>query len=102
MSKKKPSLSLKIAFKTDDEMPAFVNVSESLVVNTDPGLPTAVVFWQQPLATDNSGEPVTISSNFTSGDTFPIGITAVTFTATDTSGNEASALLTITVTGKIP
>ena len=78
-----------------------MNVPESIVVNTDPGMPTAVASWQQPSATDNSGEPVTISSNFNSGDTFPIGITTVTYTATDTSGNEESATFTITVSGKI-
>ena len=64
-------------------------------------MPTAVVSWRQPSATDNSGEQVTISSNFNSGDTFPIGVTTVTFTATDTSANEESATFTITVTGKV-
>ena len=82
-------------------MPFFLDVPEGLVVSTDPGLPTAVVSWQQPSATDNSGDPVTIASNFNSGDTFPIGITTVTYTATDTSGNEESATFTINVTGKI-
>ena len=47
---------------------------------------------------------VTISSNFNSGDTFPIGITKVAYTVSDTSGNTESAMFTITVTmvtGKI-
>ena len=79
-----------------------MDVPERLVVYTDPGLPTAVASWDQPSTVDNSGEPVTISSNFYSGDRFPIGITNVTYTATDTSGNEKSAMFTITVTGKIP
>ena len=91
-----------ICFKTDDEMPVFMDVPEGLVVNTDSGLPTAVVFWQKPSATDNSGDPLTIASNFNPGDSFPIGITTVTYTATDTSGNEEPAMFTITVTGKIP
>ena len=78
-----------------------MDVPKSLVVNTDSGMPTAVVSWQQPSATENSGEPVTIFSNFNSGDTFPIGVTTVTFTATDTSGNANSARFTITVTGKM-
>ena len=64
-------------------------------------MPTAVVSWHQPSATDNSGESVTITSNFNSGDTFPIGITNITYTATDTSENEESATFTITVIGKI-
>ena len=88
-------------FKTDAEKPVFMNVPESLAVNTDPGMPTAVVSWQQPSATDNSDEPLTISSNFNSGDKFPIGITTITYTATDSSGNEESVMFTITVSGKI-
>ena len=87
--------------KIDDEKPVLMDVPKSLSVHTDLGLPTAVVSWQQPSATDNSGEPVTISSNFKSGDTFPIGITNVTYTATDASGNEEFATLTIIVIGKI-
>ena len=79
-----------------------MDVPELLVVNTDPGLSTAVVSWHQPSATDNSGEPVTLNSNFNSGDKFPIGITTINYTATDTSGNEDSAMFTIAVTGKIP
>ena len=87
--------------KSDDEKPVFFNVPENLVINTDPGLPTAVVSWQQPSATDNSGGSVTITSNFNSSDTFPIGITNVTYTATDTSGNEESAMFSITIIGEI-
>ena len=78
-----------------------MDVPESLVVNTDPGMPTAVVSWQQPSAIENSGKSVTISSNFNSGDTFRIGITTVAYTVSDTSGNTESAMFTITVTGKI-
>ena len=86
--------------KTDDEKPVLIDVPESLSVHTDPGMSTAVVSWQQPSATDNSVEPVTITSNLNSGYMFSIGNTTVTFIATDTSGNEDSAMFTITVTGK--
>ena len=78
-----------------------MDVPESLIANTDPELPVAVVSWQQPSATDNSGEPVTITSNFNSGDTFPLGITNILYTATDKSGNKVSAMFTIFVSGKI-
>ena len=77
-----------------------MDVPESFLVSTDPRVPTAVVSWQQPSATDNSGGTVTISSNFNSGDIFSIGKTNVTYTATDASGNEESASFTITVIGR--
>ena len=87
--------------KTDDEKPVFINVPENLVINTDRGLPTAVVSWQQPSARDNSFGSVTITSNFNPGDRFPIGKTNITYTATDMSGNEQSAMFSITVIGEI-
>ena len=77
-------------------------VPSNIVVNTDPGLPTAVVWWHQPSATDNSGETVTIISNLNPGDIFFIGITNITYTASDTSGNKVSFIFTVTVKGKIP
>lgn len=44
--------------------------------------------WKQPTFTDNSGKPVTISSNRQSGDFFSVpGSYEVVYTASDDSGN---------------
>ena len=68
--------------------------------NTDDSLPTATVLWTPPTASDNSGEAVTLTSDYSPGDAFLIGATTVTFTATDTSGNIATSSFTVVVTGK--
>ncbi len=76
-------------------MPSNINA------NTDSGLATAVVSWTAPTASDYSGGSVTLTSTHNPGGTFSIGTTTVTYTATDPSGNEATASFTVTVTGKI-
>ena len=50
------------------------------------------------VATDNSGS-VTLTSNYQSGGTFPIGDTNVVYTATDPSGNFETASFKLTVQG---
>ena len=50
------------------------------------------------MVSDNSGS-VTLTSNYQSGDAFPIGNTDVVFTATDLNGNTATAILKLTVQG---
>ncbi|XP_041480035.1 uncharacterized protein LOC121427594 isoform X5 [Lytechinus variegatus] len=70
----------------DLQHPMISNCPASISVNTDSGLATAVVNWTSPSASDNSGS-VSLTSNYYPGDTFPIGSTRVTYTATDSSGN---------------
>ena len=69
-------------------------------MNTDASLPNATVSWTPPTASDNSGEAVTMTSDYESGETFPIGKTKVTYTATDSYGNTASSAFNVVVTGK--
>ena len=69
-------------------------------MNTDSGLPNATVSWTPPTASDNSGEAVTLASDYSPGGTFSIGTTTVTYTATDAYGNTATSILIVVVTGK--
>jgi len=57
----------------------------------------AVVNYTSPTATDIVDATPTVACVPPSGSTFPIGTTTVTCTATDDSGNSASATFTITV-----
>ena len=61
---------------------------------------TAVVTWMEPTATDNSGT-VTLTSSHSSGSTFDIGTTTVTYTATDDASNTVSDTFTVTIEGMI-
>ncbi|XP_072037056.1 uncharacterized protein [Amphiura filiformis] len=81
----------------DMEKPIIKHKFSNISVNTDPGLPSAVVTWNDTIiATDNSGN-VTISSNYKPGETFPIGNTNVVYSAIDPSGNSENITFTITV-----
>ena len=90
-----------IALKnTESEDPVLSGTPSTQNVNTDAGSPNATVSWTPPTASDNSGDAVTLTSDHSPGDTFPIGTTTVTYTATDAYGNTATATFNVVVTGK--
>ena len=91
---------LHFLFFIDTEVPIISNSPSTQNVNTDDGSPNATVSWTPPTASDNSGEAVTLTSNYSPGDTFPIGTTTVTYTATDAYGNTANSSFDVVVTGK--
>ncbi|XP_038066521.1 uncharacterized protein LOC119736577 [Patiria miniata] len=62
------------------------------------GITSTTVTWQQPFATDNSGQTPTVTSSHTSGSTFFVGSTTVTYTFTDQSSNFATCQFVVTVT----
>jgi hypothetical protein len=86
----------------DKENPLFSNVPGSLTADNDPHLPSAVVATGSPEAKDNC-QDVTVSSKRSDNPSlslaapFPVGVTKITWTATDGSGNSSSAEQTITV-----
>ena len=82
----------------DNEDPVLIGLSMNVTQNTDNGLATAVVTWTQPTASDNSAS-VTLTSNHESGEVFEIGITMVSYTATDPATNMVTESFAITVEG---
>ncbi|TPV32253.1 HYR domain-containing protein [Paucihalobacter ruber] len=83
---------------TDNEIPVINNTPANISVNTDAGSCDAVVTWTAPTVSDNC-PGATLSSNFNSGDTFPLGTTNVTYNAEDVNGNNAvETSFTVTVT----
>ena len=87
-----------ISILTDNEPPVISSTS-SQNVYTDTGSSMAVVWWPLPTASDNSGEGVTLTSDYSPGDSFPIGNTTVTYTATDAYGNVAISSFEVEVSG---
>jgi hypothetical protein len=89
---------------TDDGMPVFAGVPVDITQNTDAGGSTAVVAFTTPTAVDAADgaiTPVLVSSptvGLTSGDAFPVGVTTMTYNATDAAGNAPNASFTITIT----
>lgn len=81
---------------TDGEAPVITGMPEDITVPTDPGEITAVVTWDAPAASDNAGT-LDLTSDHAPGDTFPLGTTTVTYTATDGAGLETIASFSVTV-----
>lgn len=61
----------------------------------------AIATWIAPKPTGVCG-PYELTSNWAPGDTFPIGVTPVTYTLTDTLGQMITHTFTITVTESVP
>ncbi|MCK4342296.1 MAG: HYR domain-containing protein, partial [Phycisphaerae bacterium] len=64
--------------------------------DNDPGVCEAVVTWTAPTADDNCAID-TFTSNYSPGDTFPVGTTHVVYTATDIYGNDITCEFDVTV-----
>jgi hypothetical protein len=81
----------------DNQNPT-ITCPANITVNATSGTCSAVVTYTTPAANDNcSGVSVSRTAGLASGDSFPLGVTIVTHTATDASGNTASCSFTITV-----
>jgi large repetitive protein len=57
---------------------------------------TAPASWTPPSAYDNCTTP-SVSSNFTSGQSFPVGVTTVSYKATDAAGNSSTCNFAVNV-----
>ncbi len=82
---------------TDTSKPVFSGIPTAITAVTDAGKPYATVTWTAPIATDNGGV-ASLTSDFAPGSQFRVGTTKVTYTATDSTGNSATASFTVTVT----
>lgn len=81
----------------DDEVPV-VTVPSNITVDTDTGSATAVVTYSASAIDNVDGAIVPIlNSGPSSGASFPIGVTTVSYRATDSAGNTGTASFTVTV-----
>ena len=81
---------------TDDQLPSIANGPTDISVSNDAGTCQAVVSWDEPSAADNCGI-ADLSSNHSATDSFPVGTTTVTYTATDVNGNQTTHSFNVTV-----
>lgn len=83
-----------------DEQAPSISPSADVSVGNDPGLASAVVEVAAPAVADNCSD-VKVSSarsdNAASDAPYPVGVTTITWTATDAAGNFSSAAQKITV-----
>ncbi|MFZ6052510.1 HYR domain-containing protein [Halocola ammonii] len=80
----------------DNIDPVISGMPADISVNNDAASCDAVVSWTAPTASDNC-QITSLTPDFNSGDTFPVGTTTVTYTAEDTFGNSVSASFNIVV-----
>ena len=83
---------------TDDEDPTIVNLPSNIFINNDLDSCDAVVSWIAPTSSDNcSGSSIVQTAGLASGSTFLVGVSTITYTATDASLNTFESSFTITV-----
>ncbi|XP_071943766.1 uncharacterized protein [Antedon mediterranea] len=85
-----------IVWIIDDEIPT-LNCPEDIYQVASTGKNSSNVTWNEPVATDNSGEN-TLTSDYKSGSMFYFGETVVAYTIVDPSGNSNSCSFTVNVT----
>ncbi|MCF8276209.1 MAG: HYR domain-containing protein [Flavobacteriales bacterium] len=97
--------SITIVTATDNTLPVLSGMPSNMNLQTTAGTCGRVVTWTTPTATDNCGTTtVTRTAGPASGSIFPLGVTTVTYQATDSYGNNsASQSFTVTITdGQAP
>jgi HYR domain/Secretion system C-terminal sorting domain len=86
----------------DNTKPSIVNCPGNQNLTTDAGQTCKNASWTAPTATDNCSTPTlsfatSPTAGLTNGGCYPIGVTTVTYTATDAKGNTSICSFTITV-----
>ena len=86
-----------ITCDVDTQAPVFYDCPTDITVNTTGT--GAVAVWDHPSVGDNCGIP-SIVFNYSPGQTFPVGVTTVIYTAKDAKGNTSYCMFKITVIKK--
>ncbi len=86
---------------TDVTSPTFTSCPENITTDADENC-LGLATWNEPTATDNCGVSVQQTEGSESGQYFALGITTVTYLATDDSGLTAECSFTVTVQDVTP
>jgi gliding motility-associated-like protein len=82
----------------EDTIDPEIMCSENIEVFNDTAVCGAMVIYDAPVATDNcTVASVVITEGLASGETFPVGVTTVTYEVTDGFGNSSSCSFEVTV-----
>jgi hypothetical protein len=83
----------------DTENPTIVGLPANITSANTIGVCGKVITWAAPTSADNcAGTSIAQTAGPVSGSTFPIGITTITYTATDAALNTFSSSFTVTIT----
>ncbi len=89
-------------FVVDTIPPTISSCPTNLALTTNPGSCSAIATWASPLVSDNcSGATISQITGLPSGSTFPIGVTTISYKATDVNNLSSLCSFSITVTDGI-
>jgi hypothetical protein len=88
---------LQVSTPPDTTPPTIHGCPGDIEVDARPGSPDAQVFWTEPTATDDLSGVASFTSTHKPGERFPLGITLVTYVATDGAGNVSTCSFLIIV-----
>ncbi|NND93455.1 MAG: HYR domain-containing protein, partial [Flavobacteriales bacterium] len=89
----------------NDVTPPSINCPGNITIPTDNGLCSAIVTYSEPLGIDNCDGASTSQTDltgFTSGDSFPLGITTLEYTVTAANGASSVCTFNIEVIDNMP
>lgn len=85
----------------DNEVPS-ITCSTDIITDSQDSICGAQVTYLAPVATDNCGiDTIILIEGFASGDTFPVGLTTVSYEVADVTGNKDTCSFTVTVNSTI-
>lgn len=95
--------SFSLYLTVDSTPPECVNLPADITQTVELGTPNTEVFYIEPTCSDISGTASVIASTHTPPASFNVGVTTVSYTCGDASGNRETCSFTVTVTpGKLP
>jgi len=81
----------------EDTQDPTISCPSDITRSVFPGTPGDTISYATPTVTDNCTATPSLTAGLASGSTFPLGTTAVTWTATDNAGNTATCSFDVTV-----
>lgn len=93
-------ISLAVFPFVDTMPPTITNCPDNMTKYVLSGSPDPTVEWNVPSASDDDSDVNFVNATNHPGDTFPRGVTMVTYTYEDQSGNQATCVFTVMVIGK--
>ena len=86
----------------DTQAPSFgTTCPVNITVTAATGATSVTANWTVPTATDNCTNPPTVTASNPPGSSFPLGLTIVTYTASDAKNNKSTCIFTVTVNATI-
>lgn len=85
-----------------DTIAPSIQCPPNITLDGDGPVCAAIATFNAPVTADNCSASLSVVSDYNSGDAFPVGVTLVTMTVSDPTGNQSTCTFTITVRDTTP